>query len=155
MHVLLIAKQPPERLMPLDAVEVAAPVRLRFVVWSPDANVDVAAAFEVMIPLLSILKSDVVALAVDDASEKSPLWKRWRPVVVAVPLMVRPPPATPLPMVEEALERIPPCKVERPVVVERPEIVSPPPILPSPIVDDPTPMRPVRNVARPVVVERP
>ena len=43
-HVLLIAKQPPERLKPFDDVEVAvfAPVKLRYVPCIPAPNVEVA-----------------------------------------------------------------------------------------------------------------
>jgi hypothetical protein len=42
-QVPLIAKQPPERLIPLAKVEVAAvPVTFRYVVSTPAPNVDVA-----------------------------------------------------------------------------------------------------------------
>src|SRR6185437_4301220 len=58
-------------LKPFAAVDVADPVTLSAATLRPVRNVEVAAAFEVRIPVLSIEKSVVVAAAVDEPMAKS------------------------------------------------------------------------------------
>ena len=70
MQEPLMAKQPEVRLKPFAAVEVAEPVMFRLATSRPDVKVDVADAFEVRIPVLLIVKSVVVALAVEEAMAK-------------------------------------------------------------------------------------
>ena len=89
-QMLLIARQPPERLRPFVNVDVAMPICANVPTDRPVVTVDVPDP-----------------------------WTASVPVVVAPPLMVSPPVCAPFPIVVDAVERIPPVKLNS-VVVEFP-----------------------------------